>query len=97
MRSLLLLLGLGLLLLAGGTAALWVVQNADQLVVLRLDLGRAVGAWQLAEPVTAPALVLGSFASGLVLALVPLGLWGLAWRGRARALERELELTSERR
>lgn len=85
-----------LLLLTAGAVALWIVQNADQTVTLRLDLGALVGAWQ-AEPLSAPVLVAGAFGVGALVVGLPAAAWGLAQRGRARALERELELTSERR
>lgn len=55
------------LAVALGAAALvgwlWVLQNADQVVTLRLDLG-SVGAWRTATPVPATLLAVGGFGAG---------------------------------
>jgi predicted RNA-binding protein with RPS1 domain len=57
-----------------------VLQNADQVVQLRLDLTSRVGAWEMREPVQATALMLGAFAAGAVAAGLPLMVWGLRRR-----------------
>lgn len=53
-----------------GAAALvgwvWVLQNADQVVTLRLDLG-GFGAWRTASPVPATLLAVGGFGGGALL------------------------------
>lgn len=58
-----------------GVFAIAAAQNADQAVTLRLDLGSAVGAWKLADPVPVLPLAGGALLVGLLLAPVLRGLW----------------------
>jgi hypothetical protein len=74
------LLGVVVLALTAAVGWWWVLQNADQVVQLRLDLTSRVGAWEMREPVQATALMLGAFAAGAVAAGLPLMVWGLRRR-----------------
>ena len=78
-----------------GLAALWGVQNADQTVQFRLDLGSMVGAWQMASPAQASLAVLIAFAAGVLATALPLWLWAGALKRRVRALERQIAFSSE--
>lgn len=73
-----------------GAGWLFWIQNSSRTTQLSLDLWFA--AWQLSEPVSIPVLVAGSFAAGLALGVLLLGL--PSWRNgrRARRLEAELAL-----
>jgi hypothetical protein len=87
-----LLLRLLILLLAGGLATLFVLQNDGVIASLGLNLGFA--AWRFTAPHPVALLMLASLGVGLVAG----GGWGLlrasASNRRARRLEREMALSS---
>ncbi|MCA9492826.1 MAG: hypothetical protein KC621_22990 [Myxococcales bacterium] len=72
-------------LLFGGSAALFAVQNSSRTTQLSFDLG--VAAWQLSEPVSVPALIAVCVGIGFLLGAVPLGLRSLRLGSRVRELE----------
>ena len=63
---------------------LFVLQNGARETQLSLDLG--FRAWELRRPVTVPALIAVSFAAGLLVAAVPLGLRSLRLQSKLRRL-----------
>lgn len=71
------------LLVVGLGGAAFYIQNSASKVTLSWNLG-VVGAWQLADPVPVPALMLVCFGVGFL----PAVLWG-AWR--AASLRRDIE------
>jgi Flp pilus assembly protein TadB len=71
---------------------LFAVQNSGRATVLSLDL--YVAAWQLAAPVSIPALLGGAFVAGLFFAAVPLWVRGAVRARRIRQLEQQLALAS---
>lgn len=81
-----------LLAVVGGVATVWALQNADQVAVLRLDLGSGLGlAWAMREPMSVPLLMLAAFGVGFA---AP----GLGWfshqlllKARIRNLQRTLD------
>jgi hypothetical protein len=87
-----LLLRLLILLLVGGLATLFVLQNAGASAALGLNLG--FRAWRFTAPQPVAPLMLASLGVGLVAG----GGWGLlrasASNRRARRLEQEIALSS---
>lgn len=67
----------------------WSRQNADQVALLRLDLGRYVGAWEMTTPMGVPSLMGASFGAGALFASVFFLAWGMANRRRAETAERD--------
>jgi hypothetical protein len=83
-----------LTLASAAVVALFVVQNSERSTQLTLNLGFA--AWQLAQPVSVPALIGVAFAAGFVLAAVPLGAMAISASRRARRLGQEAALNGDR-
>ncbi len=75
---------MAIVLVVGGAAlAAFGIQNSSEVVALSWNLG-PVGAWRLADPVPAPALMLICFSGGFF----PTLLWAL-WR--SASLRSEIE------
>lgn len=80
-----------LLAVLGIVVYLFAVQNGLRTVMLSLDLGFA--AWQLAKPVTAPALMSICFALGFLVGGVILLPRTLSLRRRVKQLEGQVALS----
>ena len=76
------------LALAVGVVYVWTAQNSDQLVTLRLDLGRLVGAWELASPTPSTTLMGASFGVGALFTGTLFLAWSISTR-RAEEARRE--------
>ncbi len=76
----------------GGIAYAWMMQNAGQVAMLRLDLGGTVGvAWETTKPVPVTLLMSASFGVGFGLATLLYGTWGFVMRIRNASLRRAAE------
>lgn len=76
-------------LILTGLGALFWVQNSSRTTQLSLELW-AVGAWQLAEPMSVPVLIAIALVSGLLIAGVPLGLLLLSAQRKVGALQQQV-------
>lgn len=85
----------GLIVLAvaalGFTGFLFVVQNSARTTQLSLDLG-LVGAWQLGDPVSIPALIGVCFGGGFILGLLTMSGQAARLARRARRLEQQVAM-----
>lgn len=91
MRYLVTLLVLSVLALVGLGGLFW-VQNSSRTTQLSLDLGFV--AWQLAEPVTVPVLIAGSFSVGLLVGMLLFAIPATRNARKASRLQAELALTA---
>jgi len=74
--------------LLGFVGFLFVVQNSARDTQLSLDLG--VAAWQLAQPLSVPALIGLCFGAGFVLGVLTMGAQAARLGRRARRLEQQI-------
>lgn len=76
--------------LPGAIVSIWTVQNLHQTARLGLDLA-ALGAWEMATPMSVPALMGASFGTGVLVGMVLVGLWTLVRRVKRRRAEPVVE------
>ncbi len=79
-----------LLLLVSAAAFVFALDNRDQMIALRMPLG------QSAPPVSVPLLVLASFASGLVVAVLLVAPEWIRARLQVRRQRRQIAALEER-
>lgn len=81
---------------AGAVVWFWTMQNTDQSALLRLDLGRLIGAWEMQRPMQVTTLMGVSFAAGAFLAGLFFLAWGMGLKRRIEELERAAAFSTSR-